>query len=249
MGRVKGVAHDLIRRFGVDVVRYPPPDFDDATLATIRAVRPYTLTSPERVNALCQAVRYLVDANIDGSIVECGVWRGGSVMAVARTLLESGGAAREIWLYDTFSGMTQPGPRDRFFTGRTAADLLSREDPHGLSVPWCRAGVDEVREALSQIAYPAELFRFVEGPVEETLPHHMPERISLLRLDTDWYESTRHELIHLFPLLEPGGVLLIDDYGAWEGARYAVDEFMKDRNLHFMLSRIDASGRMAIVPG
>ena len=83
-------------------------DLDDSVLATIEAVRPFTMTSPERINALCEAVRYVVRNGIPGAFVECGVWRGGSAMAAVRTLLECGDAERSVFLFDTFEGMTPP---------------------------------------------------------------------------------------------------------------------------------------------
>jgi len=88
---------------------------------------------------------------------------------------------------------------------------------------------------------------FIKGRVEETIPNAAPEQIALLRLDTDWYESTRHELIHLFPRLTHGGVLIIDDYGYWQGARKAVDEYIEENKLSILLARIDSTARMAVV--
>ena len=86
----------------------------------------------------------------------------------------------------------------------------------------------------------------VPGLVEDTVPSQAPEVIALLRLDTDWYKSTWHELEHLYPRLSVGGVLIIDDYGHWEGARRAVDEFIEAKGLRLFLSRIDYTGRLAI---
>jgi O-methyltransferase len=84
------------------------------------------------------------------------------------------------------------------------------------------------------------------GKVEDTFPKDTPDKIAILRLDTDWYESTRHELIHLYPKLSIGGVLIIDDYGHWEGARKAVDEYINDNTLRILLNRIDYTGRIAV---
>jgi hypothetical protein len=83
--------------------------------------------------------------------------------------------------------------------------------------------------------------------VQDTIPAQAPERIAILRLDTDWYDSTRHELEHLYDRLESGGVLLIDDYGYWQGARQAVDEFLEARNTRMLLLPM-ASGRVAVKP-
>ena len=87
---------------------------------------------------------------------------------------------------------------------------------------------------------------FVAGDVEQTIPGVVPEQISLLRLDTDWYESTRHELKHLYPRLIRGGVLIIDDYGHWKGARQAVDEYLAETGAKLLLNRIDYTGRAAV---
>ena len=237
------------RRIGFDVSRYPPSlpaDIDGAGAATIKRVQPYTMTSPERLYALIQAVRYVASARIPGDLVECGVWRGGSMMAAALTLIECGDRTRELHLYDTYEGMSAPGERDMDADGRSAATLLRKErrsDPRSV---WCLAGLAEVRTALHGTGYDAARMHFVQGKVEETIPARAPERIALLRLDTDWYESTRHELEHLYPRLSAGGVLIIDDYGHWAGCRQAVDEYFASRNLHVLLSRVDYSGRVAI---
>src|SRR5688500_3683539 len=100
-------ARMLVRRFGFDVSRYPPsipPDIDRHAAATIARVRPYTMTSPERLFSLIQAVRHVCAAGIRGDVVECGVWRGGSMMAVARTLVECGERTRPPHLFVTFEG-------------------------------------------------------------------------------------------------------------------------------------------------
>jgi hypothetical protein len=96
--------------------------------------------------------------------------------------------------------------------------------------------------------YDAARLRFVKGKVEDTVPAQAPARIAILRLDTDWYESTRHELEHLDPRLSPGGVLIIDDYGHWAGCRQAVDEYFASRKLHALLNRVDYTGRIAVKP-
>jgi O-methyltransferase len=103
-----------------------------------------------------------------------------------------------------------------------------------------------VRETVLSSGYPEARLHFVRGPVEQTLPEHAPERLALLRLDTDWYESTRHELEHLYPRLADGGVLIVDDYGHWEGARRAVDEYFDGRAAPLLLSRVDYTGRIAV---
>jgi hypothetical protein len=112
---------------------------------------------------------------------------------------------------------------------------------------WCYAGIDEVRRNMASTGYPTERVHLAKGPVETTIPDQAPSgAIALLRLDTDWYESTRHELTHLFPLLGEGGILIVDDYGHWEGARKAVDEYLGGLARNFYMHRIDYSGRLLV---
>lgn len=217
-------------------------DFAESDIETCERVRPYTLTSVERVFALVRAVEYVVHSSVPGAFVECGVWKGGSMMAAALTLLRLGVRDRELYLFDTFEGMSAPGPLDvRNPDGIRAAPgtYLTLED----------APLDQVRGAVLGTGYPSGRVHFVKGRVEDTIPTKAPAGIALLRLDTDWYESTLHELTHLYPLLASGGVLIIDDYGWWRGARQAADEYIHANNLKLLLNRIDISGaRIAVKP-
>ncbi len=215
-------------------------------------VRMYTMTGPYRVQALLDAVAYLVARDIPGAFVECGVWRGGSVMAMLLKLMQLGVTDRDVYLYDTFEGMTEPTAADTSTFEPPAAQTFGHAQDEG------RRGWDHlfnsrmfteeiVRAALVATGYPERRLHFVRGPVEQTLPATMPERIALLRLDTDWYESTLHELHCLYPRLSGSGVLIIDDYGHWEGCRRAVDEyFARGHTLRPLLNRVDYSARVAI---
>jgi O-methyltransferase len=223
-------------------------DFDSESSAIIRQVRPYTMTTPERIYALIEAVRYVSSAGIPGSIVECGVWRGGSMMAVALTLAAAHKQDIDLYLLDTYEGMSEPGAVDVDFRGEAAATRLSHTRKTKSSEIWAYSPVEEVRRNMAQTGYSESRLHFIEGKVEDTLPARAPEQIALLRLDTDWYASTRHELVHLYPRLSRGGVLVIDDYGHWKGARQAVDEYLAENNLHLLLNRVDATGRIAVKP-
>jgi O-methyltransferase len=173
------------------------------------------------------------------------VWRGGSSMAVALTLVQERATDRHLYLYDTFEGMTPPTTADKTADGVLAIDHLHRDVDK--TDYWCIAGTDDVQRNMAATGYVQERIHFVKGPVEATIPAQAPrEPIALLRLDTDWYESTRHELIHLFPLLVEGGILIIDDYGHWAGARKAVDEYFAGQSRQFYLHRIDYTGRLLI---
>jgi O-methyltransferase len=199
-------------------------DVDPEVLEIYRLVKPYTMTGRDKTIGLVNAVRHIARTGVGGDLVECGVWRGGSVHAMVWALASEGVVDRDIHLFDTFTGMTEPTDRDVRADGRLAADLLAEQER--TKWVWAVAPRAGVEEGLRALPYPYERFHLVEGPVEETVPRLAPERIALLRLDTDWYESTRHELEHLYGRLVPGGVLVIDDYGSWKGARLATDEFL-----------------------
>jgi len=225
-----------------------PPDFTLQEIQIWEAVRPHTMTSPDRTVALMRATQHILKHQIPGDIVECGVWRGGSMMAVARTLLKALDTTRTLHLFDTFEGMTPPSEEDYVAAdGTAAADILAMEDRQQ-SLVWAVAGLEGVKRNMESTGYPASRIRYVQGPVEETIPEQAPEAIALLRLDTDWYESTRHELIHLYPRLAPGGILIIDDYGHWAGARKAVDEYLEEHQIPLLLCRTDYTGRIAVKP-
>jgi hypothetical protein len=223
-----------------------PLDFEPRDVELYQRVASYTMTTPPRVYALVRAVEYVSARSIPGTFVECGVWRGGSIMAVALTLLRLGVTDRDLYLFDTFTGMTAPTDADIRLSGERAADLLAEESP-GADI-WAIAALDQVKEAVLGVGYPEERIHFVQGAVEETLPQSAPEEIALLRLDTDWYASTKHELVHLYPRLARGGVLILDDYGYWQGARLATDEYLSEHNEPLLLNRIDNTGRIAIKP-
>ncbi|CAN5525847.1 hypothetical protein BH18ACT8_BH18ACT8_10800 [soil metagenome] len=230
----------------VGTPRALPAHYDDAAKAVIKRVKPRTMTGHQKLFGLVLATRYLAKHDIPGDFVECGVWRGGSMQAVALTLLEVGVKDRDLHLFDTFEGMPPPTEKDVRHDGIPAAHLLETQDQS--SAVWAVATLDDVQAGMADIEYPAERIHFHQGLVEHTIPDQAPERIAMLRLDTDWYESTRHELEHLYSRLSPGGVLIIDDYGHWEGSRRAVEEFLTHTGAPLLLLPT-STGRMAVKPG
>lgn len=244
----------LLNQVGFDIVRYQSPgscspfpqDLDDSIVDIIQKVQPFTQTSIERLAALCEAVKYVTENQISGDIVECGVWKGGSMMAVAHTLLLLKDDSRHLHLFDTFEGMTKPSEEDISLSGEIASELLKANQKEDQASIWCYAPLDFVEASVNSVGYDPRKTHFIKGKVEDTIPDQAPETISLLRLDTDWYESTRHELIHLFPRLSPGGVIIIDDYGHWKGARKAVDSYIQENKIKILLNRIDYTGRIAV---
>ena len=201
------------------------------------------MTSIERMYALYQATKHIVDHHIVGDIVECGVWRGGSMMMCAAMLAEQPGHGRKIYLYDTFAGMTEPGEKDIDYSGHSARTKWWNNEEW----KWTCVSQAAVRDNFRYQGLDSDRLVFVEGDVLETIPGKIPECIALLHLDTDWYDSTRHELIHLFPRIPQGGTIIIDDYGHFRGAREAVDDYIRNHGVKILLSRIDYTGRMGVV--
>ncbi len=234
--------------FGVeDKTNVYPGDFEAIHQEIIEKVRPYTMTSNERLYGLIESVQYIIKNNIQGDFVECGVWKGGSMMAIAETLKHLGVTNRQLYLYDTFAGMTAPTEEDIDQLNRDASSQLIQEAGKKTeSIVWAYSSLDEVKNNLAKTNYPAELIHYVEGDVLLTIPQTISTQIGLLRLDTDWYESTKHEMIHLYPKLVSKGVLIIDDYGFWKGSRKAIDEYIHEQNISLLLHRMDETGRSAI---
>lgn len=202
-------------------------DVDRRTLDTVTSVRIYTRTTRAQVVALCEAVRYLTASGIPGDLAECGVWRGGSMLAAARTLIEAGDRSRELWLYDTFSGVWH----DAVWRG-DAGDAVS---------------LPAVQRTIAKAGYPEAHLRYIVGPLMETIPNNVPGRIALLRMGNDRYEPARHALEHLVPRMAPGAVLIVDDYGQSRGVRRAVDEYLETTGTPLLLHRIDAAARIGVL--
>jgi O-methyltransferase len=240
---VSTAVRGLFSQLGYTIHRTPSwPDMDAQTIALFRSVRSFTMTSIERVYALRESVKYIIRHNVPGSIVECGVWKGGSMMAVAKTLLELE-TERDLYLFDTFEGMPPPTAVDVDLYG-VQADVLLKTNPMTPAI----APFKEVCRNMYSTGYNPTRINLVRGKVEDTLPRAAPREIALLRLDTDWYQSTLHELVHLYPRLIKGGILIIDDYGHFVGSKKAVDEYFQKNGIPIFLNRIDYTGRLAVKP-
>jgi O-methyltransferase len=240
------MARKIMDRFGLDVMRQDSKFLEPEFTRYQRQCAPYTMVSRERLYAHFQAVNYVVKNDIAGAIVECGVWRGGTSMLGALTLLGLNDTSRSLWLYDTFAGMTEPTEVDVSpWDGANAKGLWKRNRAGDVN-NWCFASLHEVQQNIGSTSYPADKLRFIKGDIVETLKTSVPDQIAVLRLDTDWYKSTKAEMEVLFPRLTRGGVILIDDYGAWKGARKAVDEYIAENKIALMLHRTDYTGRSAI---
>ncbi len=236
-----------------------PDHFDPAFVAAYQRHRQATVLPWQGLYTAWSAARYVAERDVEGAIVECGVYKGGCSAIMAEAILRHSRAQppiRELYLYDTFRGMVEPSEHDSKAApvglaarskARSPDDVKARygRRDRGDYVDWCYGSLDDVRATVGRSGYPEGRVHYVEGKVEDTIPGRAPARIALLRLDTDFYESTRHELIHLYPRLAAGGVLIIDDYEAWEGARRAVDEYFEEVGDRPLLLRDAANGALA----
>jgi hypothetical protein len=222
------------------------PEIDDPEFFRIsRIIGKHTISDLVAQWAFYKSIAYVVKNNIPGDIMECGVWNGGSILLAAYALLHFGDTSRRLYLYDTFEGMPRPSEVDVDITGNSALKHWETLTSQGKT--WGYGGTEEmVRDVVFTAGYPQDRFVFVKGLVEDTIPATIPERISILRLDTDFYTSTYHELVHAYPLLSSGGVLIIDDYGYFLGSRLATDKYIAENQLPLLLNRINSSVHLAL---
>lgn len=223
---------------------------EDAAFADIWSrCQPYTMTSFARGLAIFRAVRHVVENRTEGDFIECGVWRGGSCMIAMHSFLHFGQSDRRFVLFDTFEGMTEPANVDVDIGGTSAGELMEAQGkrPDGV---WCIALFEEVIANILTTGYPINNVKLVKGDIRQTALGFAPERIAILHLDTDFYDSTKVELECFYAHLQMGGVLIVDDYGHWRGARKAVDEYFERERSEGrttpMLQITDYTGRIAV---
>ena len=243
----KRILQRAFKAFDLTVVKDYDGDLDEEFRTLNAELRPYTMTSPIRFHALYRAVQHVIRHKIPGDFVECGVWRGGGPMLAARMFHKHADAGRKLFLYDTFRGMSEPGEVDVSRRGEDAREYWQKAQK-GEITDWCYSSIEEVKKNMLSTGYPEEQMVFVEGKVEDTIPGTVPDEISVLHLDTDWYQSTYHELVHLYPRLAVNGIMIIDDYGLWRGARRAVDRYLQEQGAPVYLHRIDSAARLVVKP-
>jgi hypothetical protein len=193
------------------------------------------MSGEARLRGLYDAVQYAIGNRIEGAIVECGTARGGSAALLGLAMLERG-ERRPLWVFDTFEGLPPPTAADPDY--KIAAQFEGS----------CRGDLADV-QALFERLNILETAKFVKGRFEDTVPRTDTGPICVLHVDGDWYESVKVCLDHLYDKVTPGGIVQIDDYGHWEGARKAVDEFMAARRITMPLRFIDYTGRQLVKPG
>ncbi len=205
------------------------PDTSPEDRRIIEETSKYSSTHPVAQWAFIQAINSIHAKAIPGDIVECGVWKGGNLV-LAGLMRQRLGFDRTIWGYDTFAGMTEPGVNDVKPGFNVDARAKFAQRKRGKHVDWCYVPLEDVQRNYRSAVGDMNV-KLIKGDVAETLrvEANLPDKIAILRCDTDFYASTKIELEILYPRLSSGGVLIIDDYGIWGGSRRAVDEFFGDK--------------------
>lgn len=244
------ILNKFLNKFGYKVINSKkinvPYDIENEFINIYQKAKNYSTTSLERMYSSFKAIQYILKNRISGDIVECGVGQGGIMMLCALTMLKMNNTKKKLYLYDTYEGMSEPTDKDiRSYDNLPAMDKWKNLQEKKIN-KWSYFPLEEVKKNLHSTGYPREKLIFIKGKVEDTIPDIIPDKISILRLDTDWYESTYHELCYLFPKLSEGGVIIIDDYGHWKGSREAVDKYFNENNTKILLNRIDNTGRIGI---
>ena len=187
----------------------------------IDLVSPYSMTSVARISKLYESLNTIMFNNIEGDIVECGVWKGGNILGSMEYCYYHG-IDKTIWAYDTFEGMTNPTQFDINLNDQSASTIFN-------SVK-CESSLTEFSKTINMSQPNKTKLKIIAGDINLTLDQvdNTPKQISLLRLDTDWYESTLKELNILYPKISKGGICIIDDYGHWQGCKKAVHEYFNN---------------------
>lgn len=197
-------------------------------------IKPYSMMSYGRLRGIYRGICEVIENKVPGDFVECGTARGGCA-ALMGLSCRARGEARNLWIYDTFEGLPPPSEDDPDY------ELAKAREGE------CRGEYDEVRGLLERLKI-LEGVQMVKGLFQDTVPVTEVKQISLLHLDGDWYDSTMVCLEHLYDKVSPGGVIQIDDYGHWAGARKALHEFLDARGIEVSLRYLDYTGRQFVKP-
>ena len=250
------ISRSIAKKFGYKLVQknnenlnFQFPEYSDDELRLIEISKKNTMTSYQKLNFLLRSIEHVYNNKIDGDFVECGVWKGGNIILFKNMINKLNMQNKKIYAFDTFEGMTKPSDIDvdLRFKQEKAEDVMERS-PKDYNIHNIHSyyPIEKVKKNIIESCNDLENIKFIKGDVLKTLliSDNIPEKISILRLDTDWYESTKIELEILFPKLVNNGILIIDDYGDYKGCKKAVDEYFRDKK--FNIFKIDSGGRMLI---
>lgn len=256
MKYIKAYIQSVFNLLGFQVVRRDPePDSlfpveieeEDRKLLRYVIDNNLSMVSPEGLYSTLSAAKYVCENGVEGDFVECGVWRGGNAIIAAEIFLRYK-SDKKVFLFDTFSGMSEPSSEDRGLLDGQLAIAQYQDSDKGTHNEWCYASLQEVRGNFANRNLLHQNVIFIQGDVAATLNEgkNLPDSISILRLDTDWYESTKLELETLFPRVSIGGCLIVDDYGFWSGSRKATDEYFKTQKTKPLFHATDFTRRIGV---
>ena len=250
------ISRSIAKKFGYKLVQkenenlnFQFPEYTDDELRLIEISKKNTMTSYQKLNFLLRSIEHVYNNKIDGDFVECGVWKGGNIILFKNMMNKLNMQNKKIYAFDTYEGMTKPSDIDvdLRFKQEKAKDVMDIS-PKDYNIHNIHSyyPIEKVKKNIIDNCKDLENIKFIKGDVLKTLliSDNIPEKISILRLDTDWYESTKIELEILFPKLVNNGILIIDDYGDYKGCKKAVDEYFRDKK--FNIFKIDEGGRMLI---
>lgn len=220
-------------------------------MVDLHLCKKYTLTPWSHIKWLRNLITDFNNKNINGSVVECGVWKGGCMMTMIMQQKKFN-QNREFYLYDTFDGMTAPSEKDGIDANIIYNEIIDGKRYPEHSEPntnkWCLAPLEDVKKNINLCKYDKKKIHYIIGDVCETLKNNIPKNIVILRLDTDFYDSTKIELEKLYPNVISGGIIIIDDYYSWKGSKTATDEFIKKyKNEIKMIDKNLTGGRFCFI--
>jgi hypothetical protein len=191
---------------------------------------PYTMTQAPRLQVLWNCVELINKYELKGDLVEAGVYKGGSAMLMGYAMKHYG-MTNKVIMFDTFAGMTKPSEKDYKLNSIKKPNTIQKweEKQRDGYNEWAYGSYEEVKSNFEKTGY--KKYQMVKGDILKTIPFKIKD-IAILRLDTDWYESTKHSMNHLYPCLQDGGFLIVDDYYCWAGAKQAIDEYFNEHNLN-----------------
>ena len=248
----KNFVRNVARKFGYTIQLSGRPIYADQTQfeRSVAVVRGATMLPHERMVSLYDQVSYCDRIGLAGALVECGVWKGGAVGLMALATMAHGGSPRDLHLFDSFTDICPPDPAvdgDRAIQesgGRATADAQAPQPMEGFydSVGGHGTRADCERLIEGTIGYPSAAVHYHQGWFQDTVPETAKSigPVAVLRLDGDWYASTMICLEHLYANVVEGGIVILDDYGTYDGCRRAVDEFLATRGIDVFLNRVDA---------
>ena len=216
----------------VKVVQDVPFNFEERSVGIGWPANGYTMTGMKRLENVEFCVNEVLKNNIEGDFIETGVWKGGTCIFVAALFKVYEATDRKVWVADSFQGLPEP-------------DVEKYPDDEGddlYTIEQLRVSLDQVKDNFKRFNVLDDNVQFLKGWFKDTLPTAPIDKLSIIRLDGDMYESTMDGLVNLYHKLSPGGFIIIDDYGAIEACKKAVHDFRDEHGITDEIKQIDWTG-------